>query len=257
MGNYSQQMLGSLTSEYEVAEVLAHFNSQYILDVIQDKINNKFNPNIVMGSANPNIVLSFEDNFNRCKAIYPEDVPNIESVRTETYMEIIDIIKDNYNIGFVYYEGIHPYTYAYYLYDFFVCNFANYIAKFFAQYIINNKDLLYTSLGLEAYRKQKDSTTSYAKKVYEDNKLAIISTNIVYVVNAMKSFDIQPKDIFSIIYGSVDIVDMLTASIQFPYDPFKQLFYSVPPDYEPILFTNIRLYLQQMVQRTESVANYL
>lgn len=253
MGNYTQSGISSLASEYEVAEVLAHFNSQYIFDVIQDKINTRFNPTIVMSGTNPNIVLSFEDNFNRCKAVYPDDIPNIEQVRIETYKEIIDIIKENYGIGFIYHEGIEAYTYAYYMYDFFVCNFANYIAKFFAQYIFDNKDILYASLGLDAYKKQKDSTTSYGKKVYEDSKLAIISANIVYVVNSMKAIDIRPRDIFSVIYGNLDIVNMLTVSIQFPYDLFKQLFYSIPPDYEPILFTNIRLYLQQMVQRTEGV----
>lgn len=259
MGNYTSHALGSLTSEYEVAEVLAHFNSQYIFDVIQEKIDTKFNIGIVIAGTNPNIVLSFEDNFNRCKAIYPEDLVNIETVRIETYKEVIDIIKSNYNIGFVYYEGIDPYTYAYYLYDFFVCNFADNIAKFFAQYIYANKDALYNSLGLDAFKKQKDSNANYGnygKTVYDDSKLAIISANIVYVVNAMKSFDITPQDIFSVIYGNLDIVNMLTASIQFQYDPFKQLFYSVPPEYEPILFTNIRLALQQMVQRTEAI-NYL
>lgn len=208
---------------------------------------------MVLSSQDPNIIISFEDNFKRCMAVYPDDINNIQAVRNETYREVIDIIKSNYGIGFNYTEGIEPYTYAYYMYDFFICNFANYITKFFASYIFTNKDSLYSALGLEAYKKAKDASTTYGKKVYEDNKLAVISANILFVVNSLRSFDITPTDIFSTLYGNPTIVSMLTDAIQFPYDLFKQLFYSAPPDYEPILFTNIRLELQKLAQRSGEV----
>ena len=251
MGNYTHGALTSMTAEYEVSEILEHFNSQYVFDVIQDKINNRFTPVLVMGSSDPNIVVSFEDNFKRCIATYPDDIQNIKSVREETYNEIIDIIAKNYNFRFKYIDGVEGYTYAYYLYDFFVCNFSKYIAKFFAKYIFDNKDNLYNALGLEAYKKNKDGATAYGKRVYEDNKLAVISANIVFVVNAIRTFDITPQIIFSSIYGTQEIVNLLSACIEFPYDIFKVLFYSATPDYEPILFTDIRLELQQLAQRSD------
>lgn len=249
MGNYTQRALNSLAAEYEVAEVLEHFNSAYIYDVIQNKINAKFIPSMTITGSNPNIVLSFEENFNRCKQTYPDDIVNIESVRIETYREIIDIIKANYNFEVRIPDNTDPYPFAYFYYDFFVCNFTNYIAKFFAMYIFNNKDNLYNALGLEAYKKSKDGATAYGRKVYEDSKLAVISANIVMVVNALKAFDITPDIIFSALYDKA-VVDMMTNSLLLQYDMFKQLFYTVPSDYEAILFTNIRLELQQMAQRS-------
>lgn len=250
MGNYTHYALNSMAAEYEVSEVLEHFNSQYIFDIIQDKINNRFSSAMVMGSSNPNIVLSFEDNFNRCKAVYPDDIHNINEVREETYQEVIDIISKNFRFNFKPMEGIETFSYAHYLYDFFVCNFSNYISKFFAVYIYNNKDALYSSLNLDAVRKESDISTTYGKRVYEDTKLAVISSHILYVVNAMSNIDITPDIIFSIIYGTQEIVNLLTNCLEFPYELFKTLFYNIPPSYEAILFTNIRLELQQLAQRS-------
>lgn len=253
MGNYTQSVMNSLTAEYEVSEVLAHFNSAYILDVIQEKINNRFIPTMVLSSTNPNIIISFEDNFKRCFAMYPEDAENIRSVREETYREVIDIICNNYGITFKYTEGIEPYTYAYFMYDFFVCNYAKYIASFFAQYIYTNKDALYNALNLEAYKKSKDASTQYGKKVYEDSKLAVISSNIVLVINAIRTFDITKELIFSTIFGTKEIVELMSSAVNTPYDIFKTLFYSAPVDYQPILFTNVRLELQKLAVREDGI----
>ena len=252
MGNFTQRALNSLAAEYEVAEILEHFNSAYIFDVIQSKIDNRFNPTLNLANSNPNIVLSFEENFMRCKLTYPDDIANIEQVRYETYREIIDIIKSNFGFEVIVPDGIDPYAYAYYLYDFFVANFTAYIAKFFALYIFTNKDNIYNAMGLEAYKKSKDGSTAYGRKVYDDSKLAVISANIITVVNGLKAFDIPPAIIFSALYDKT-IADMMTNSILFPYDMFKQLFYTVAPDYEPILFTNMRLELQQMAQRSGGI----
>lgn len=250
MGNYTQGTLNQLSAEYEVSEVLEHFNSQYIMDVIQEKIQTRFVPNMVMSANKPNIVMSFEDNFNRCKAVYPEDIQNIEAVRVETYREIIDIISKAYGFTVQMYENIDVYWMAFQLYDFFVANFADYISRFFAEYIYNNKGPLYDAFNMDQYKKSKDAAIVYGKKLYNnDSKLAIILANLLTVVDGMKSFDIPPAVIFYFIYGHKNIVDILSTTIGFPYDMFKTLFYNIPEDYRPILYTNIRLELQKMGER--------
>lgn len=253
MGNYTQRAMNGLTAEYEVSEVLEHFNSQYIFDVITEKIANRFNLSIVMSASNPNIVLAFEDNFKRCMAVYPGDIKNIEQIREETYEEIVDIIAKAYGFSVNFIEGIDMYWYAYQLYDFFVCNYANYIATFFAKYIYNNRVDIYNAFNLDAVKKVKEGAIAYGKKVFNDSKLAVILTNIVYVVNGMVSFDITFETILNHIYGNINIVQPLLASLSFPYDVYKQLFYnSVTPDYQPMLITNIRLALQQYGERANS-----
>lgn len=247
MGNYTQGALNQLSAEYEVSEVLEHFNSQYIMDVIQEKIQTRFAPNLVMSASKPNIVMGFEDNFNRCKLVYPEDIQNIQAVRTETYREVVDIISKAYGFNVRIYENIDIYWLAYQLYDFFVCNFADYVAKFFAEYIYRNKDVLYTTFNMDQYKKAKDGAIVYGKRLYNnDSKLAIILANVLTVVNGISSFDITPADIFYTIYGNKAVVDILSASLLFPYDMFKTLVYNIPEDYKPILYTNIRLELQKM-----------
>lgn len=253
MGNYTQRAMNGLTAEYEVSEVLEHFNSQYIFDVITEKIANRFNLSMVMSASNPNIVLAFEDNFKRCMAVYPGDIKNIEQIREETYEEIVDIIAKAYGFSVNFIEGIDMYWYAYQLYDFFVCNYANYIATFFAKYIYNNRVDIYNAFNLDAVKKVKEGAIAYGKKVFNDSKLAVILTNIVYVVNGMVSFDITFETILNHIYGNINIVQPLLASLSFPYDVYKQLFYnSVTPDYQPMLITNIRLALQQYGERANS-----
>lgn len=253
MGNYTQRAMNGLTAEYEVSEVLEHFNSQYIFDVITEKISNRFNLSMIMSASNPNIVLAFEDNFKRCMAVYPADINNIKEVREETYEEIVDIIAKAYGFTVNFIEGIDMYWYAYQLYDFFVCNYANYIATFFAKYIYNNRVDIYNAFNLDAVKKVKEGAIAYGKKVFNDSKLAVILTNIVYVVNGMVSFDITFETILNYIYGNINIVQPLLASLTFPYDVYKQLFYnSVSPDYQPMLITNIRLALQQYGERANS-----
>lgn len=251
MGNFSINGLNQMATENEVATVLSHFNSNYIYDVITDKLNGRFNINMAMQNAN--VIVAFDQLFKDLQSKYPSDVQNIEGVRLETYREMVDFICNFYGIQYslpAVGQGpaVDYFTVAYYLYDFLVSNFFAYISTFYARYIYTNRDQIYDCMGLDAFKKNKDSSTQYGKKVFNDPKVAIISANIMGVVKNLKGFDITVENILSIIYGNVNIVNMMSGILNnIPTDFFKTYF-EVPPSVEAILYTNIRLELQKLSQ---------
>lgn len=244
MSNFTGSALRLQSTENEVAVVLSHFNSDYILDIIQDKLNNKF----ILTTTNieePNIVSSFASNFVYLRNQYPSDTTNIDIVRDETYKEIMNIIARNYEITYVLDDSIDLFTQVFYMYDFFVCNFSRYMSLFFAKYIYKNRQELYACLNLDQFKKSKDSSSVYGKKVYEDPYIGTISANLIYVINNMRQIDVPFQTILELIYGNPNIINIFN-TIGIPYDFFKTIYYAVPTEYQSILITNIRLELQQL-----------
>lgn len=247
MGNYSINGLNQMASENEVASVLSNFNSSFVYDIINEKLNGRFN--IAMSMQNTNMVVAFEQNFKDLIATYPTDIKNINTVRTETYKEIIEMICAYYGITYILPpvdESTDYYVLAYYLYDFLVSGFFNHISTFYARYIYANKEQIYDSMNLEAYRKNKDSSTLYGKKIFSDVKVAIISAYIMTVVKNMESFDVPVEMILSTIYGNPNIVGLLSGILNsMPMDFFKT-YLKVPTDVEAVLYTNIRFELRRL-----------
>lgn len=261
MSNYSSSALRFLSSENEVAVVLSHFNSSYILDVIQDKLNSKFL--ITTASIeSPNIVDAFRSNFIAIASQYPFDEKNITICRDETYREILDIICRNYGIEWNrdYVESsLDPamslYSFAHYVYDFFVSNFSTYISLFFARYIYANRTAIYNSLNLDQFKRSKDSSTMYGKRAYDDPYIGIISTNIIYVIDNMIQFDVSFHDILTTIYGDQNVVNLLINGLGISYDFFRNVYYAIPPEFKPNLITNIRLDIQRIILNDMSFQN--
>jgi len=220
--------------EGEVSDILSHFNSDFIFDIIKDNINSRcgfFTTTMV------NIPASFEARFKQAKATFPENSVQIEAVRLETYNQIL--INGN-NIT-------DPYSAAYYLYDFLVSNFSNNLVTFFSNYIVKEKNSLYESLHLADYKKNKDSSTIYSKKLYKNSKLAIINANIDYVIANICVFDIPFYNILSMIYQDKNIIKYLN-DICVPINDFFRYTYGplIQGQLRPTLLTNIRLQIQSL-----------
>jgi hypothetical protein len=109
-------------------------------------------------------------------------------------------------------------------------------------------------MGLERFKKNKDSSTTYSRKMYEDPKVSIIAANIIFVVNNMKTFDITVQDILDTIYGTGSPIANTLSNIicNVPYDFFK-VRYTVPQEVEPLFYTNIRLSLQILFNAGKAV----
>lgn len=206
----------SMIAEGEVAKILSHFDSDYVMSIINDQLNNRFTYSSSI-MTKPNIVVSYDMTFKSLLETYPTDRDNILTVRQEAYKEIIDTICRFYN--FTYNdpaEDVDRYTIAYYLYECFVSKFDEFICNFFANFIILNKDAIYDGLELANYKKDKDVTTLYGKKAYEDIKMAIIASKFNMVLYYLKGLDIDissfitscyPIEIASFICNSIDSLD--------------------------------------------------
>lgn len=179
----------NIVSENELTEVLAHFNTEFVMSIIDNAIQGRFNPTAYM--QNPNVVDAWDTNFKQIISYYgsQEMQERVQALRSDTYAEIIKRICTYHSMNFTV-DSVDLYSAAHYLYQFFVSNFLYYMDTFFAQFIVTEADSLYDAMDLGSLKKNKDTSTIYAKKVFRNPKLAIISANIDQVVNYISGMDI-------------------------------------------------------------------
>ena len=239
--------LYEINNEYNVTDILAHFDSSYILNIIEDKLENI---SFATSQIEPNIVISFENNFKNMNDRFPGDSQNIRNIREQVYRDIIRILTNKFNLQFnMSDENIDLYTAAYYLYDFLMSHRNNIMVNFFTAFIINNKESLCTTLNIEEFRKGKDSAAAYSKRVYQDNKFAIISANMPAIINYVSTLDITLLNIFQSTYKDIKLVQFLDNAFADKGNFFKDYYCSIlnKPEELPIIITNIRLALQSHV----------
>ena len=239
--------LYEINNEYNVTDILAHFDSNYILNIIEDKLENI---SFATSQIEPNIVVSFENNFKNMNDRFPGDSQNIRNIREQVYRDIIRILTNKFNLQFnMSDENIDLYTAAYYLYDFLMSHRNNIMVNFFTAFIINNKESLCTTLNIEEFRKGKDSAAAYSKRVYQDNKFAIISANMPAIINYISTLDITLLNIFQSTYKDIKLVQFLDNAFADKGNFFKDYYCSIlnKPEELPIIITNIRLALQSHV----------
>ena len=197
---HKNSQIYTMVAEGEVANILSHFDSDYVMRVIKDNLENRFSYFDTL--SKPNVVASFDLNFKDMLKNYPGDGPNIASVRQETYKEVIETICNFYQLTFVYPDpNLDLYSIAYYMYDFFVARYAFFVSEFFSKFILLNKDSIYEALDLQRYKKDKDNTTMYIKKALDDGKIGIIISKINEVLYYLSGMDI---DLHSFLLSSYD-----------------------------------------------------
>ena len=235
-----------ISNEYNITELLSHFDSNYIFDIINDKLENLDYSSVL---DDPNIVASFEENFKIMQENFPGDSQNIRMIRTQVYYDIIKILCDKFNLQFNEEdENIDLYTAAFYLYDFLVSKRNTILVNFFTSFIVNNKDNLCGFLNLDDYRKSKDSASAYGKRIYEDQKYGLISANMNKVLNHISTLDITLYNIFQCTYTN-EVIAFLDNAIADRGNFFKDCYCAIlnRPDILPVIITNIRLGLQRIV----------
>ena len=236
-----------ISNEFNLTEILAHFDSNYIFDIINDKLENLEYNNIL---EEPNVVASFEENFKIMNENFPGDSANIRAIREQVYLDIIHTLCDHFNLEFNEEDDtIDKYTLAFYMYDFFISNRNNIMINFYTSFIINNKDSLTRILNLDEYRKSRDTAAVYGKRIYDDQGYGVISANMVKVINNISTMEITLFNIFQSTYTNPEILFFLDNALADKGDFFKDFYCEVleRPDVLPIIITNIRLALQKIV----------
>ena len=230
----------------QIAALLAQFDSGYVMDTIEDTLNQLFIQFDMI--PRPNIVQSFETIFKEMYNIYPTDLDNINQCRIETYHTIIDYICKKYDIRFIQPENIDSYSLAFFMYDFFIARLNIYMVQFYVRYIIDEKENIIQMLDMESIKKSKDANFNYNKIAFGNNEiLAAIASNLPIVLQKISTLPILDHQIYMYIYGQQPfIVQMLEESIS-PnvsiFSRYNSLLFNESL-YGPIL-TNIRVQFQQ------------
>jgi hypothetical protein len=245
LSNYQSAVI---QSENEAASMMSNFSTEYIIGVITDLLDDRFNTFSIQ--PKPNFVLSYEANFKEALSLYPADKDNITKVREDTYIEIINLIAKKFNINIVYNEDLDSFSLARYMYDFFISNYDTYLCLFFSTYITREKDGLYEALHLENSKKSKDISTIYNKKMYSDMKIAIINANLDRVIGYISTIDFDMQTMLEYIYINTDqyIIKLFTEHLQPQYDLFQSAFVPLLQNQNiyPSISTYIKLNLQRM-----------
>lgn len=235
----------NIASEGELASILSHYNSDFVFNVVKTNIEQRTNKygNVIQMV---NIVGAFEQQFRYMKDAYHSETSKIEEVRLSTYKEIINILCKDYQLEFYDTGDIDYYSAAYYLYDFLVCNFDNYVVSFFSTFVYREAPTLYEALNMGNLKKNKDTSTVYSKKLYEDPKFAVIASNLGSVLYSISSYDIE----FETILNTVLTANIATyiASIVKPITDFYRSIYAayiLNEENFPVNLTNIRLDMQR------------
>ena len=219
-----------ISNEYNVTEMLERFDSNYIFDIINDKLDNIDYTAVLPDS---NVIISFEENFKAMNDNYPGDSANIRLIRAQVYMDVINILCNRFNLRFNDLdENIDLYTAAYYLYDFLVCNRNNIMVTFFTSFIILRRS--FSSI-----------VSPLILLLFQD----LFSANMVKVLNHIATLDISLVNIFQSVYSSPEVVAFLDNAVADMGNFFKDHYCEVlnQPEILPIIITNIRLSLQRLV----------
>lgn len=237
----------NVATENELAVVLSHYSSEFVFSIVDEALKARFLS--VPLSTVPNVVGAWEQNFKAIKAQYGmESHEEVLRVRNETYREIIDTICKEFGLNFTIDDTVDLYSAAFHLYDLFVCKFTECMTTFFANFIYRERSNLYDNLGLANFKKNKDSSTSYGKKVYKDIKLAVINANIDMVVSAVCSMDIDFQNVISTIYGAnSELRRYISMIVSAGSDFFSRAYTPVLScDIRPDIITAIRFKLQEI-----------
>ena len=247
--------LYNVISENQLTEILSHYETDFVMSVLDNAIQSRFNPNAVL--RQPNVVAAWEQNFKQYLADFDEigdGKAKIYQVREDTYKEIISRICREFNLSFTVDDNIDWYSAAFYLYDFFIANFNTNLISFFCNIIYRDRSDIYESMDLASFRKNKDSSTIYGKKTYKDIKLAVINANIEMVIGYICNMDISLTDILNLVYPQKEFVYFLSSIISDNGDFFKNYYCTMLQNYiRPILLTEIRLSIQNMAIEREVI----
>ena len=240
----------------QVATLLAEFDSGYIMGVIEDTLNQIFNNFDII--ARPNIVQSFEMNFKEMYNIYESDLDNINQCRIETYQTIIDYICKKFELYFRQPENVDLYTLAYFLYDFFVSRMNIYMVQFYVKHIIAEKDNIINFLNIEELKKSKDPNFLYNQRIYHNDDMASIATNLPLVLKTLaNNTQVTDHQIYLYTYGQQpNIVQLFEESISPTVSIFNRYNSILFNDalYGPIV-TFIRVQLQQAMGDATTINN--
>lgn len=255
MSSFNNSQLYNVNTENELAVVLSHYNTEFVLSIVDDAMKRRFLyvPN---DYGMPNVVGAWEQNFKTIQNYYGSDSHNeVLRVRNDTYTEIIESICREFGLTFTIDDTVDLYSAAFHLYNFFVCAFTENLITFFSNFIYRERNTLYDALGLAELKKNKDISTIYGKRVYKDIKLAVINANIDKVVSEVCNIEIPFDTILDVIYGSGSEIKNFLVLLVSSEEGFISRIYApvLNSDIRADIITRIRFNLQEIALANDMI----
>ena len=145
--------LYEVVRENELAEILSHYNSEYVFSVVQDALKKRYTNTFI---AIPNVVSAWEQNFKAILDRYGSGASQeVTKVRNITYQEIINIICKEFQLNFTV-ADVDLYSAANKLYQLFICDFNTLIVNFFSNYIYKEKNSIYDIMNFSEIKRNKN-----------------------------------------------------------------------------------------------------
>lgn len=244
-----------IRSNNQLSVILSQFDSDYVMDIIEDTMIRSFNSFDLFGP--PNAVESFEDVFKEMLVVYPDEADRIRESREEVYLTIIQTICRHMELQFNENNEVDLYTMARCMYDFFVSKLNNYIVTFYERYITSEKDNIYINFHLEDMKKNKDMATSYSRMAFgEGDAISLIVANLQKVVSALRNMPVTDDYIYRTIYGANNehVVQLLAQNLTSHtsiFNLFNKILFN--ENMYPTVITHIRMAIQQ-AHRAEIMA---
>ena len=238
VGNSSEY---NIHSEYEIAEILSHYDSDFIQNIMDENLSKRYD---ISASVIPvNIVNSLEQNFKQIINYYTEQQGEIYQRRTDTYNTIIEKICQAYGIGIrSTYDPANIFPLAFWMYDFFVCNYVRYAIYFIASVIERDLDALYASLNLDDMKREAILAD---KKMYSERpKLGVVMNNLITVIDNICVYDFSIQDIIMTCINNKEAAECMISAIE-DHTGFFKVHYGTlfKSEIRGILITEIRMLL--------------
>ena len=239
----------NINIDNQLAGILSQFNTDYIMEYIDDAIGKRLRLYDIMNL--PNIVYGYEARFKDLTNGFSSNVEDINAVRQDTYYTVIYKLCNYFNLSptFDGTSDIDWYSAAFWLYKFLVSEFTSNLINFYSFYIIQERSGIYDNLGLDGLRRENDVIYSYSKRLFQDPKLAAIHSNIGLVLSSMGTFDIGIYTIVRYLYQTpnMDIANYITSLVTDNGNFFRTQYDAIvnDPKYSADLITYIKFNIQK------------
>ena len=242
-----------IVSDSEIVSIISNFSDDMIMDILRTNSENKFRPyQYYVG----NLINAIESTFKANQENYPQFEAESLQRRNEMYSNILISLCSMHNLSLNVNENTDLYSLAYFLYDFTISRFTINIVNFFANYIIRETSAIYDYLNLGDMKRNKDSSSTYSKKLFKGNsKLSTIHANLEHVISTICTFDIDLFNLVAISTGDINIANLISSNVFEISNLFKILFvpYINDPRYRAVIITLVRLRLQELEGNVEGI----
>lgn len=243
MSRINDSQTYNINLENEVSRLLSHFESDFVLDVVENNVNSRLRFTTIPMA---NLCGSFEQTFKSLLAQYPASAEQILIVRSKTYGEIIDSLCKFHNLSFRDPMNTDPYGAAFYTYGLLVSDFQKIMVNFITKLIVREKENLLLAIGYDDSKRMKEANIINGIKIAKDTKITALSANLDKVLSILSTLPITLTDIIMNTYTDPTVIDYLS-SVMYDNGDFYRDFYMSQfnnPEFAVILMSSIRLELQ-------------